>query len=178
MFCSTECHEAERQEELDARVLSRLKPCERCNAQFLPPNSESKYCSRDCANRAHSALMLGENNPRWKDGAFKQRTKPHVVRRYREMRPLILKRDGSRCVECGETERLEVHHLDENPLNNTAANLVTVCRPCHEKVHFSPEGAAMSLRLKTHAEMPLSTTSKWKKPKTSSPTASSSTTAS
>lgn len=178
IFCSPECLAAERQEELEQRVLERLRPCDRCNAMFLPFNAQSRFCSRDCASRAHSGAMRGESNPRWTGGVSQERTKPHVTRRYREMRPFVMNRDGNRCMLCAGVDGLEVHHIDENPMNNRAVNLVTVCRPCHHKVHFSEQKAELSLRLKTHAETPLSTTSKWRKPAASSPTASSPTTAS
>lgn len=172
IFCSVACMEAERAEELDARVLSRLKPCERCNAMFLPHTPAARFCSRACTDRSHSALMKGERNPRWAGGVSQERTGPHNVKRYREMRPFVMKRDGDRCVLCSSTERLEVHHIDENPLNNRAVNLVTVCRTCHQAAHFSEQKEALSFLLKTHAETPLSTTSRWKKRDASSPTAS------
>jgi 5-methylcytosine-specific restriction endonuclease McrA len=116
--------------------------------------------------------MAKEGNPRWKDGASASRVQPHVTRRFRELRPLVMKRDGQRCVLCEATDRLEVHHIDENPLNNRTANLVTLCRPCHETVHFSAEKETLSARLKTHAETPLSTTYRWKKQSASSRTGS------
>jgi len=177
IFCSAECHEAERLEEYEQRVLARMRPCARCNALFVPPNSASQFCSQPCASRAHAQRMAKEGNPRWRDGVSASRVKPHVTRRFRELRPLVMKRDGQRCVLCEETEKLEVHHIDENPLNNRTANLVTLCRPCHEKVHFSPEKAILSDQLKTHAETPLSMTYRWKKQRASSQTASSSITA-
>lgn len=171
-FCSEACKEQSRAEEYEARNLAKLRPCQRCNALFIPTVSTQMFCGRDCADRAHSAKMLGETNPRWKGGVFKQRTKPHVARRYREMRPLVLKRDGEKCLLCEGTDRLNVHHIDENPLNNRTTNLATLCWDCHMKVHFSEQKEALSSKLKTLAEMPLSTTYRWKKPNASSRTAS------
>lgn len=168
VFCSAECLEAERQEELEQRMLERMKPCARCNAMFVPANRNQRFCSRECAAREHSGAMLGESNPRWKDGVSAQRSAPHVARRYRELRPLVMRRDGEKCVVCDATKGLEVHHIDENPLNNRASNLVTLCRPCHEKAHFSPLSTVMSELLSIYAETPLSMTSRWRKPETSS----------
>ena len=35
------------------------------------------------------------------------------------------------CEACGETQRLTIHHIDRNTLNNTENNLITCCRKCH-----------------------------------------------
>jgi len=170
IFCSLACKEEELREELEQRVLARMKPCERCNSMFVPANSSIRFCGRECASRHHAGAMQKKNNPRWKDGAFARRTTPHSTSRFRELRPLVLKRDGQKCVLCAATQSpaprksLEVHHIDEEPTNNRVANLVTLCRPCHEKAHFSPEKKTLRIQLQMHADLPLSTTSKWKKP--------------
>lgn len=46
-------------------------------------------------------------------------------------------RQGS-CSSCGvgpNGRNLHVHHIDGNPLNNTQANLSTVCFRCHMAIH-------------------------------------------
>lgn len=177
IFCSKECAEAERAEEYEQRVLERMKPCERCNAMFVPARDAIRFCSRECSSRAHSARMLKGGNPRWKNGVFAQRSAPHIARRFREMRPLILRRDGERCVLCESTKRLHVHHIDEDPLNNRAVNLVTLCPKCHHRVHFSDDKQMLSEKLSKYTEKPMSTTYRWKKTTASSRTESSSTTA-
>lgn len=42
---------------------------------------------------------------------------------------------GDQCVICGSTNIRDVHHLDKNPYNNSASNIVPLCRDCHVKVH-------------------------------------------
>lgn len=178
IFCSKKCLDDERAEELEQRLIGRMKPCKRCHAMFVPPNSASDFCSRSCASRAHAAKMAGEGNPRWKNGAFASRVKPHVTRRFRELRPLVMRRDGMRCVLCdaarsnGKRVSLEVHHIDEDALNNRASNLVTLCRECHERVHFSPERETLCEKLKKHAATPMSMTYRWKRQNASSLTES------
>ncbi len=40
------------------------------------------------------------------------------------------------CEVCGATgRRLHVHHKDENAMNNSEDNLVTLCVPCHRRWH-------------------------------------------
>jgi 5-methylcytosine-specific restriction endonuclease McrA len=161
IFCSEACLNAERQEELEQRYLARLRPCEYCNRLFPPLDANSRFCSMPCKNKAHAAAMLGRQNPRWMDGATAERIAPHNQKRYREMRPLVLRRDGEKCVLCAKASHLDVHHINENPADNRASNLVTLCRSCHQKAHWESD-AIMSSQLKAYAEIPLSMTSRSK----------------
>ena len=70
----------------------------------------------------------------------------HTKKFNRRLKPLILKRDGNRCVLCESKAlwRLEIHHIE--PLGwkgnldpeyvldlNKTTNLVTLCSPCHKE---------------------------------------------
>ena len=51
------------------------------------------------------------------------------------------------CERCGASEKLQVHHIDEDPSNNNASNLETLCATCHNRHHqnqskVSPEDVA------------------------------------
>jgi 5-methylcytosine-specific restriction endonuclease McrA len=52
-------------------------------------------------------------------------------------RQKCLREKDERCVECGVTEDIEVHHIDTNRWNNELDNLVPLCHDCHSKVHSS-----------------------------------------
>lgn len=54
------------------------------------------------------------------------------------LRDSIVKRDGGRCVVCGEKHYLEVHHMKAiyNGGDSSSDNLITVCKICHR---FAPE---------------------------------------
>lgn len=58
---------------------------------------------------------------------------------YNYWRESVLKRDGFKCVVCGDTEHLEAHHMygyKENPnLATKVTNGVTLCKWCHKKYH-------------------------------------------
>ncbi len=49
---------------------------------------------------------------------------------------------GQRCARCGyegrgsdtPEERLQVHHIDENPQNNALENLIPLCARCHLQI--------------------------------------------
>jgi len=48
----------------------------------------------------------------------------------------ILKRDNYECRECGSPNLLQVHHLNYNNLfDEKPEDLMTLCKPCHEKIH-------------------------------------------
>lgn len=57
----------------------------------------------------------------------------------RSWREDVLERDGHRCVDCGRTERLHAHHLQERSKRPDLAldvdNGVTVCDDCHAERH-------------------------------------------
>lgn len=53
-----------------------------------------------------------------------------------------LDRDDWKCQRCGSTSKLLVHHIDNSrvthgqyQMNNELSNLLTLCRPCHSRVH-------------------------------------------
>ena len=52
-----------------------------------------------------------------------------------------LKRDGYKCVRCGATRNIHVHHKDgkgrgyRGKINNSLDNLETLCNICHQKHH-------------------------------------------
>jgi len=54
------------------------------------------------------------------------------VRRMREFAHMEV---SDKCERCNKTKALDVHHKDENPLNNDETNLITLCRSCHMKAH-------------------------------------------
>lgn len=55
------------------------------------------------------------------------------------IREQVLARDNHRCVDCGSTEKLSLHHRrpqrDGGPYRKN--NLVTLCWGCHKKRHES-----------------------------------------
>jgi hypothetical protein len=175
-YCSKEC-----------RAGSRARPeeqCTICARSFRPKTSRTKYCSRPCANKAHSIRMLGDSNPNYKDGTSYSKW-------FKETRPLIFERDKDACVACSATfepikyerdgvpaqrSNLIVHHLDENPANNRVENLVLLCYPCHT-VHHRSDQTPYPWFADYTRQASESMTSKWKATATSLLTVYSSTTA-
>lgn len=64
--------------------------------------------------------------------------------RWRHLRLRILNRDGFACRACGEGDlQLHVHHTGyirgRAPWQYPAAMLVTLCAPCHNRLHDEPK---------------------------------------
>jgi 5-methylcytosine-specific restriction endonuclease McrA len=58
---------------------------------------------------------------------------------YDEIREKVIQRD-KKCVVCGTTKRLVVHHKDKTgsyylKANNNLVNLEVLCHKCHAKLH-------------------------------------------
>ena len=136
--CSDACLQELREQSSPSRT------CEQCGNEFRPKSSRTTYCSRDCANAAHSRRMIGRGNSHYKQGKS-------YAKWFRTMRPLILERDGNRCSVCaaspvltflrsGKTvtrSALVIHHINEDVRDNRPQNLITLCVPCHAVHHKS-----------------------------------------
>lgn len=74
----------------------------------------------------HHDNQPGELNSCWKGGVSA------TLRRYARNKKSNIKL----CEVCGKSRiRLEVHHIDENPMNDVMENLLKLCNLCHKKVH-------------------------------------------
>jgi 5-methylcytosine-specific restriction endonuclease McrA len=174
-YCSEECKAATRK----ARAAPRkVFQCRRCGKDFEPHNKKSQFCGLDCANAAHSLRMTGAGNSRFKDA-------DSYAKIYRGMRTPVLDRDGYRCVDCGDPERLRlmirlgeaqfrssltIHHINEKVSDNRIENLVVLCQECHmthHKSHQTPFPWLGEYAAKASESM----TSKWKDAITSLATA-------
>lgn len=56
-----------------------------------------------------------------------------MSRQIKLYRMLALKFLGGKCVRCGSTKSLEIHHIDGNPKNNSLDNIELRCRSCHPR---------------------------------------------
>src|SRR3990172_10467882 len=76
--------------------------------------TKRKYCNRMC-------MAKGQTR--------------ETVRRLSNSRIKAHRKIKSECETCGAAGRLHVHHRDENPFNNSIANLQTLCPSCHLRMH-------------------------------------------
>lgn len=79
--------------------------------------SKRKYCNQACMAKAYQGTIKKMNA----DNSRRQSAR--TVK--------------AACENCGTTARLHVHHVDENPENNTPSNLMTLCATCHMRWHWT-----------------------------------------
>ena len=96
----------------------------------------------DPISRAASDLILECFAPNWKSRVPPEIVGMVVERNHREVanwRKQVLTRDGHKCVDCGSPNELHAHHIarwaDFPSLRVVLDNGLTLCRPCHERVH-------------------------------------------
>jgi hypothetical protein len=126
-YCSKECLNS-------GQYLQHKKVCLGCNKDFLVSNSRlnKKYCSLDC-----KSLVSKTTKERRKESK-----ELNILKRgsnsYRQTRRLVFKYKPKECQVCNYNEYdfcLDIHHLDENPNNNSVENLAVLCVMCHRKLH-------------------------------------------
>jgi hypothetical protein len=74
-------------------------------------------CSHSCSN---THFRSGPSNPNWKEDSYRSTCFYHHKKE---------------CVVCGESNIVDVHHLDENNKNNSPSNLIPLCPTHHMYWH-------------------------------------------
>lgn len=100
----------------------------------LPVVNGKVSLSRNCRFKMLSVARLVEQTYGRLDRKRRKYYKPALDDRIREV---ILKRDNCKCVECGCTESLHVHHKihKKNGGTDELSNLITLCSRCHALKH-------------------------------------------
>jgi hypothetical protein len=98
---------------------ANTKLCKVCNKPVKNYKSSKGTCSRSCAN---THFKSGENNGNWKNSV-------------REYATLCYRHHEKKCIVCGESDAVDVHHLDSNRDNNTIDNLIPLCPTHHAYCH-------------------------------------------
>ena len=78
---------------------------------------EKTTCSHACSNTFHRTR---EMHPNWKGGSY---------------RSICFAENTKKCIICGESRMVEVHHFDEDRTNNDVTNLVPLCPTHHGYMH-------------------------------------------
>lgn len=118
--------------------------CERCQTTATPHMAKGlcKICYQEKYRSANPA-PIAKAKRRWYEKNIRGTDAQKIAREQRNydgQREEVLKRDDYRCVRCGSTKSLVVHHKDrsgrgQEDHNNDTANLETLCRKCHIAEH-------------------------------------------
>ena len=109
------------------------KTCPVCGDKFKTKKghkSEKETCSYSCAN---TYFRSGEDHRNYKDfSEYTDKGDKHLSKKYRKR---CFEHHEHKCVVCGEEKILDVHHYDENKLNNEPENLIPICPTHHNYYH-------------------------------------------
>ena len=128
-FCSLNC---QNHKQYDRFTFN----CEQCGKFTEASPSRRKMKKKFCSLECRTACRIDTKQRR-------QRQKASAVlkRGYngsRQTRKYLFKIKDKVCEICGYNEYdfcLDIHHIDENPNNNTLENLAILCAFCHKKLH-------------------------------------------
>jgi 5-methylcytosine-specific restriction protein A len=130
-------------EALKKRLLGRIFTTEHCKKIS---NSLKNTTKRDSFfkpgedNIAFGRNQTGPNNHNWKGGITNNNQKFRNSPEYEPWRIFCMQRDKYTCQICGDkAQYVQVHHIKElhefPELAWDKDNGITVCVPCHEKIH-------------------------------------------
>lgn len=149
-FCNMDCKREFMTGRKSGYRNSIMKSCLICHRLFALPKSRKyrKYCP-DCDGRKYEDAYKdirrhGEEHPFFVSSKQKKKG-----RNWEEQAAKARKRDGKKCVICGEKgneRRLPVHHINPRhefktleeleTIGNRLDNLITLCQSCHMKAEW------------------------------------------
>lgn len=126
-YCSVECQNHGQYESIK-------KICLSCGKEFYVSNSRvnKKYCSDLCKQKSNYNIKEMRKKQKVCVKVSRKNATSYMVRKFAFLHK------PKKCEICGYDEydfNLDVHHYDENPLNNDLSNLKVLCVMCHRKLH-------------------------------------------
>ena len=129
--------------------------CRQCGRQFerkryMEQWSQDRgpFCGFRCYGQWQKEHIAGEANPNYQPQSNRRQ-----AAQWERNRLAVLERDGHRCVRCGSTKRLHVHHREAWQAHqadpHALDNLETLCASCHRKSHplkQAPDGCFLPNR--------------------------------
>lgn len=132
------------------------RKCKYCGSPFEPKTHNQIYCQDSCRNKYFCHKFYYDNHEQQKKRVLKNyyvykelrypeirkiNIKAKEKQRFGESSKSIKERFGNKCVFCGSTKKLYIHHLDKNGRNketpnNDVNNKVPCCATCHAKIHL------------------------------------------
>jgi len=107
--------------------------CKKCGGGTWTTNFDLKLCS-SCYKREKNRARKWSRRRKEKRTGSRNKTMEKVFK------TMVKKRDGHKCIDCGDTYHLTVHHIKHQSthpqLKYKFDNGITLCKPCHEKRHL------------------------------------------
>ena len=126
-YCSRDCQN-------NGQYQSITKTCECCKKEFKVSNSRvhKRFCSGKCKDFTNTTVINRRRESRRLVSIKRGSAAGKTVRKY------DFDNKEAKCEICGYNEYifcLDVHHVDNNPVNNELSNLAVLCCMCHKKLH-------------------------------------------
>jgi len=126
-YCSRECQNHGQYESI-----TKVCPC--CNKKFTVSNSRVRkiFCSSTCRHHTNITTIERRKAAKRYSNIRRGTAKSSTLRKF------VFSNKEKKCESCGYDEYdfcLDVHHKDENPINNSLENLIVLCAHCHRKLH-------------------------------------------
>lgn len=135
-FCSRQCRDDARRTRVTLACRQCSQPFQRKRYQETWSQDRGPFCSMPCYGAWQRENIRGESSPSW---GLESNPNGRGSHRWVRNRLAALERDGNRCVECGSTQNLHVHHVEpwtsEHPDPHALGNLATLCALHHRQVH-------------------------------------------
>lgn len=132
-YCDKECHDKHQEEYMSdiQRDMSdgEYRTCVICGDKFWnSPSRDQIHCSHECSN-SNPEVQIKKGASQEENGQWKGGISDDYHRRLAEDNM------EKKCVECGSTDNLDVHHKNGDHQDNRVENLEYRCRSCHIKEH-------------------------------------------
>jgi len=134
-YCSKECRTKSKYLSHRESIIEKDEKWGENNIEEVKAKRRELYLKNPELYREQARKWRAENRAKY----LETQNNYHDKDRFSGNKIKVLERDNYKCVKCGNTENLIVHHLDEsgqgeNP-NNELDNLTTLCRSCHMAIH-------------------------------------------
>jgi len=126
-FCSVKCLNSNQYEKYKINCLD-------CKKEMIVSNSrrKTKFCSEYCRHNAKKTIIENRKDARLSARISRGKFTGKTLRKF------VFSKKQIKCEMCGYDEFdfcIDVHHIDNNPLNNDISNLQVLCVICHRCVH-------------------------------------------
>lgn len=119
--------------------IGTVRPCSDCGLPYSFKAGPQHRC-KPCQIKENRRMAIEATKRSPLRAEYRKRTK--ATRAFGGNKDAVLERDESKCRKCCATEKLCVHHIDglgkgvpRDAQNHAMENLITLCGPCHQRLH-------------------------------------------